>query len=335
MYPPFLVFSYANASAVPLLVKPLICHALEDPGLYPVDLVPAMAVVLQPQEYQATGLGAERLWVLVMVVELLLGELLPERPLGRPMQVPAARVAGLPLGRLKLALKQRMEVPATRLPMAEHQPALGPAVEEQAVEHQLGLLVRVLPTEQNMASHLAASTPSQQGDALLHKVPLAHVLQPGAAQHQHQHQGNLTTLPRLVAVNTTTSLLRTGPLLLQRVRRRRDLRRMLRRLEVGKVPRRFLPLRGALIQNLYCIRGMMRLRRRRVHRLPRRMVVGMGWMRRLRPRGMGARGILIVMRNEEGVCCVGMGLRSPEKLQTSLTRKKSSRGEAHSCLDVA
>lgn len=73
----------------------------------------ALAVVLQSQEFRVTGLEVERPWALVMAVELLHGELPPERQLGHPMQAPVGTVAELPLGRLNQALIQRTVVQAT------------------------------------------------------------------------------------------------------------------------------------------------------------------------------------------------------------------------------
>jgi hypothetical protein len=107
------VYFEANISAVPSLVKLLTCHALVALELVLEHLVPALAVILQAQELQATGLEAGRPWALVMVVELPRGELRPERPLGHPMQAQAATAVGLPPGRLKLVLRQPMVVLAT------------------------------------------------------------------------------------------------------------------------------------------------------------------------------------------------------------------------------
>jgi hypothetical protein len=162
-----------------------------------------------------------------------------------------------------------------------------------------------------MATHPVGSTPSQQVDAHLHKVPLTHAPRPGVALHQRPHLGNHTTLPHPVPVYTTTSLPHTVLLPLPPVRQHQDLHMMLQHPEVGKVVRRPQLLRGVRIQSRCCIRGLMPLRRSRVLQLQRRMGVGMGSMRRRQRRGMG-RGILIVMRSERGGFRSGVGMLNDE-----------------------
>lgn len=164
------------------------------------------------------------------------------------------------------------------------------------VAHLLGLPAHVLPTQENMATHPAASMPWQQVDVHPPKALLARELQPGAV-HQPPHLESHAMLPHLVLVSTTISPLLTVHQLLQRVLQRRDLCKMLQRPEAGREVRLLLLLRGERIQSRYCIRGLMHLRQRRVLRPRHLMGLAMGLMRQLLRRGMG-RGILIVMRSE-------------------------------------
>lgn len=126
----------------------------------------------------------------------------------------------------------------------EHQQALGAALEqERAAEHQRGLLMLVHRMEVSMDSHPVALIPLQQVDARPHKVPLALERLPGVG-HQHRRLETLTTLPRQVLVSMKTSRPRTVLQRLQRVLQPRDLHKMLRHPEVGKVVRRLQLLRG-------------------------------------------------------------------------------------------
>jgi hypothetical protein len=128
--------------------------------------------------------------------------------------------------------------------MAEHQQALA----EQEVERLRGLQVHELLMEEIMASPLVASMLLQQGDVHPHKAPPDPERQLGAA-YQHPHQANHTTLQPQALVCMRTSQLHMVLPLQQRARRRRDLLKMLRRREAGRVVPRLLLRRGELIRS--------------------------------------------------------------------------------------